>query len=66
MDRNKNVLLISENDFYMIYQPCYECGDYADDGGLRHDKFVCHDCLDNKEITTKGYFNHAKDFSSFT
>lgn len=31
------------------YQQCALCGVIADDGGLKNDKFVCHDCLDKQE-----------------
>jgi hypothetical protein len=29
------------------YQSCSLCGKYADDGGLKDNKFTCHDCLEN-------------------
>lgn len=34
------------------YQPCSICGKLADDGGLKDNKFTCHDCLDefDKEV----------------
>lgn len=32
------------------YQPCSICGKYADDGGLKNDKFTCHDCLEQEEL----------------
>lgn len=28
------------------YQKCSVCSKFADDGGLKNSKFVCHDCLD--------------------
>jgi hypothetical protein len=32
----------------MNYQECTHCGKYSDDGGLKEDKFICHDCLEKK------------------
>jgi formylmethanofuran dehydrogenase subunit E len=28
------------------YKPCSVCGKYTDDGGLKDNEFVCHNCLE--------------------
>lgn len=34
------------------YQECSVCGGLADDGGLRNNKFTCHDCLEKTCLFT--------------
>lgn len=38
------------------YQDCSICGKLADDGGLRDNKFACHDCLDELDEKAKNEY----------
>jgi len=31
------------------YQACSNCGIFADDGGIKDGKFICHDCLEKSD-----------------
>jgi len=47
----------------MIFTMCSVCKTYADDGGLKNDEFVCHECLsliDGIELKINELINNGK------
>lgn len=43
------------------YNKCFVCKKLVDDGGMKNDKFVCHDCLDSIDSVKRSIINEMSD-----